>query len=914
MHIPRATYRLQFTPEFGFKEAAAIVPYLAALGISDMYASPIFRAVPGSLHGYDVTDPNRLNPELGTREDFEALATALKENRMGWLQDIVPNHTAFHPENRMLMDVLEKGDQSEFADFFDIRNHTETDARTPVVTAVLADSLEKTLEQNKIRIVYDHARLRVKYYGKQYPLCWESYAEALMANGFGSTPLGEYVPVLESREEPAASKEETLTAIWDLYRNDSNVKNYIDTRLAELNGPDRNAGGFGTLRHLLSRQHFRLACWKDANTQTNYRRFFYLNEFICLKMARREVFERIHRFIFELVEAGMFQGLRVDHIDGLYQPLRYLQRLRERFDSIYIVVEKILGLDEKLPVQWPVQGTTGYDFLNFVNGLFCNPKSQAALTEFYESFTGARQDWDDILRASKLHEMRTFMECDLSYLAQLAASAIRERGGKPPPLEKLRQALMDVIAEMDVYRTYMDDEMSVEDQRRLESALDKAASARSGNVRELKLIRSLLLAKPAHTPPAGENDHFVMRFQQLTGPVAAKGMEDTCFYRYHRLLSLNEVGGNPQKFGISPREFDAFIGERAWTFGFSMNATSTHDTKRGEDARARITVLSEIPDLWRQAVERWAAMNESFRSKIGNDYAPCRNDEYMLYQIMIGSYPADPEQETAFVQRLKAVAIKSVREAKVHTNWTGPNSAYEDAVNGFIEGILNPRGEFVADFRQFGRQTTHFGIFNSLSGTLIKLTAPGVPDIYQGSEVWNLSMVDPDNRRSVNYDEMQQTLSDIRYKTVHDTALLLDELLENLTDGRIKMYLTWKVLHLRAGFRDLFERGDYVPLEVRGSLKDSLLAYARIFGERTAVIAVPRFLTGVIDVGQIPTGDVWEDTEIILPQETMTAWYDCFTEKRLDIENRCPVSELLAGFPAACIVNAQQVHLKTQAV
>jgi len=910
MHIPRATYRLQFTPAFGFRQAQAIVPYLASLGISDLYASPIFAAVPGSLHGYDVTDPNRLNPELGTRHDFEALIAAVKSHRMAWLQDIVPNHMAFHPANRMLMDVLEKKDQSEYAGFFDIRNCQAPWAPPePVVIASLGESADQAVNEGKLQLVYDHGRLWAKYYELRWPLLWDTYPEVLSVEQTSHPELKSLLQTLDEPGQTAAAKEAAIEGIRKLCSDDPDAKACIDRRLNFLNhesGPDRKA-----LKHILSGQAFRPAFWRDANAQGNYRRFFHLTEFIAVNAGKREVFECTHRLISELVEKGCFQGLRIDHIDGLYQPLRYLARLCERFEDLYIVVEKILNMEEKLPPEWPVQGTTGYDFLNYANGLFCDPNAVGPMTDCWRAFTGIHQEYPQMLAECKRLIMEKFMECDLSYLAQLALQGADRIGFrlKAPAEEGMRQAIKELIIELTMYRTYLDEETSPQDARRLETAFERAVEKHRSYRKELKLLHALLFEQGAPRK-AGEAEDFALRFQQLTGPVMAKGLEDTCFYRYNRLISLNEVGGEPSVFGIAPGAFDAWIADRAWTFTHAMNATSTHDTKRGEDARARLNVLTEMPDLWRQAVERWATLNEDFKRRIGQDFAPSRNDEYLLYQAMIGSFPFEPAHEADFFKRLKDFAVKAAREAKVHTNWTDPQSDYEEALGGFIDDITQPARAFLKDFRDFSGQTSYFGMFNSLSQTLIKLAAPGVPDFYQGCELWNFSMVDPDNRGAVDFERRTRLLAEIRVAWGQFLPGLLQDLLSSMPDGRVKMYMIWKMLHLRAGFGDVFERGDYLPLEVRGQLGRHLHAFARTFGERAAVIAVPRFLSQLISPEQMPLGDVWGDTEIILPAEGQAAWYDCFTEERLDLEQACRAADLLKAFPVACIVNVPEYHLK----
>jgi (1->4)-alpha-D-glucan 1-alpha-D-glucosylmutase len=862
MNVPTATYRLQFGPSFGFKDAEAIVPYLHELGISDIYASPIFRATKGSTHGYDVTNPNELNPELGTAEDFSKLTTKRKECNMGWLQDIVPNHMAYSSENQMLMDIFRNGRASRCADFFDIFwDHPEDSLKGKVLAPFLGRPLSQAIGDGEIRIERDETGMYIRYYDIRFPLALPSYSI------------------------------------------------------------DESGGGLPPMERLLEKQFFRLCYWKKATEIINYRRFFYLNDFIALKVEKPEVFAEVHKLISDSVRQDVFTGLRIDHIDGLYDPARYLARLRKLAGERYIVVEKILDLDESLPMHWPVEGTTGYDFCNFVNGIFVRGENERALTETYRQFVNRSERYDELLSEKKRTICEKYMAGDVENLIHLLGMAARQcphvRGELPPDV---REAVIEIIAAFGIYRTYISDQRySAEDRARMEDAIDKAKKTKPALADTIDLVGRFLLFDPSGADvPSGDSQalDFLMKFQQLTGPVMAKGFEDTLLYNYNRLISLSEVGASPNRFGIPLEDFHEYNTARAARWPRSLNATSTHDTKRGEDVRARINVLTEMPEVWSAKVRQWKEINSKFKSKGGGGLAPAANDEYLLYQTLIGAMPfvteTGPErrrqQNDSFRARIKEYMTKVIREAKAHSSWAERNQRYEQAFYEFTDQVLNVSGpnEFWDDFVPFQREIAAYGIFNSLSQTLLKMTSPGLPDFYQGSELWDLNLVDPDNRRPVDFEKRRRFLDQIRDKQPDNNIGLIDELLKTRRDGRIKLFLIYRVLNARRQYAGgVFEKGDYQPLTAGGRYSEHVVGFLRNHGDRKAATIVPRFLTSLIGPDELPFGtEVWKDTEIRWSKTLGGYWCDVITGQSIRPNGGLLVGDILSRFPVSLLIKS----------
>lgn len=931
MKIPSSTYRLQFNPQFGFKQAREIISYLKTLGISDVYASPVFKAKKGSPHGYDVVDMNQLNPDLGTDDDFNLLMKDLKKSGIGWVQDVVPNHMAFDGENQMLMDVLENGQHSEFFDFFDIEwFHFYESLSERLLAPFLGRHYSESLEAKEISLRYDDSGFHIRYYSLKLPLKIESYVRVITHRlqdlriklGDDHPDLIKFLGILYSLKNLPEAREERLgrysqiqfvkRILWELYNSSQDVKEFIDENIAIFNGEKTANSDHTLLDNLLSEQLFRLSFWKVATEELNYRRFFNINGLISLRIEDERVFNGTHSFILNLVKEKKIKGLRIDHIDGLYDPTGYLRRLREKTGEIYIVVEKILGYDEELPHLWAVQGTTGYDYLNYVNGIFCNENNGRDFNKLYYSFTGFKTSYELILYEKKKLIIEKDMTGDVDNLAHhLKRISGKNRYGNDMTLYGLKKAIIEILAHFPVYRTYISrNDYSESDRLYVTEAVEKAKEMKPALLYELSFIGMFLLLE--YSGYLSEEDreewvHFVMRFQQLTGPLMAKGFEDTTLYVYNRLLSLNDVGGSPDRFGVPLNEFHAFNLKRARSQPHTMNATSTHDSKRGEDVRARINVLSEIPGQWESSLRKWSRLNRRKKKAVRGEAVPDKNDEYLLYQTLIGALPFKNEEVNDFKSRLKDYIIKAVREAKVHTAWLKPDTDYEDNFIAFIERILDysDRNQFLKEFLPFQKMISFYGILNSLSQTLIKMTSPGAPDFYQGSEFWDLNLVDPDNRRPVDFSVREWLLNEMKSKEADHKPGLINELLSTREDGRIKLFLIYKALGLRHKHRGLFEKGDYLPLETGGKYKENVIAFARMHKPLWSVTVAPRFLTQVSGEDTYPFGaDVWEDTCVNLPKNAPSLWNDGLTGVQIRSGQSLYVSSVLTQFPCALLINA----------
>jgi (1->4)-alpha-D-glucan 1-alpha-D-glucosylmutase len=935
--IPTATYRLQFNKAFTFASARAILGYLNELGISDIYASPIFHARAGSTHGYDVVDPTRLNPELGTPEDFESLIETVRNSGMGWLQDIVPNHMAYDGENRMLMDILESGPSSLFFDFFDIDwDYPSESIKGKVLAPFLGSFYGEALEKGEIKLDYGENGLSVGYYNLRLPMNIESYS-TVFQRGLGALRRklgGEHADfikllgalyVLKNLPPKEEIKDRTdqihfvKRMLWELYTTNVDVKDFVDANVARLNGEKGKPESFNDLDQLLAEQLFRLSFWKVATEEINYRRFFNINELISVRMEDEKVFRETHSLIFQLVREGKFTGLRVDHIDGLYDPAAYLKRTRKEAGGAYLAVEKILALDEPLPESWPIEGTTGYEFLNYLNGIFCEKKNEQVFSDIYLRFAGFQTPYLDLVSEKKRLIIGKHMAGDVDAIAHLMKKlSSRDRYASDITLYGLKRGLVEVLAFFPVYRTYVSyEDFGDEDRFRLQEALSRAKESNRGLLLELGFIERFLLLQSGRPLPAEEkNDwiHFIMRFQQLTGPLMAKGFEDTALYIYNRLVSLNEVGGDPGRFGVALETFHQFNGIRQRLWPHAMSATATHDTKRGEDVRARINVLSELPQEWEKKISRWRRLNPK-RSGIKGREVPDRNDEYFLYQMLVGSFPLDGDAE-GYRERLKAYMIKAVREAKVHTEWLKPDAAYEDGFVSFADEFLKtePPTKFLSDFLPFVEKVAFYGMQNSLSQTVLKIASPGVPDFYQGAELWDLSFVDPDNRRPVDFDKRTRLLEELKRREKEDRAVLIRDLLQRWTDGRIKLYTIYKALNFRRTQKYLFHSGDYLPLQASGKVKENVCAFLRRKEAGWVLTAAPRLVTRLTGAGAAPLGEgAWGKSVLALPEDAPDRWRNIFTEEELetshtDGKKQLRVAEVFKSFPVAMLTPTEKVE------
>jgi (1->4)-alpha-D-glucan 1-alpha-D-glucosylmutase len=1036
--IPVATYRLQFNHLFTLKQASAILDYLRSLGISDCYASPLFMARPGSLHGYDVIDPTKLNPELGTREDFNEFSAQLKRRGMGLVMDVVPNHMCIAGSgNPWWNDVLENGPGSRYASFFDIdwRPPKQT-LENKTLLPILGDQYGRALENQEIQLVYQRGAFYVNYYETRLPIA--SRTSIIILNAALDKLKGaldethphrlefesiitalSYLPPRtetdpEKRRERLREKGVAKRRLAAVVAESREASAALKKTVKEFNGVRGDARSFDRLEELLAEQAYLLCFWRVAADEINYRRFFDINELAAIRVEEPEVFAAVHELVFRLIKEGHVTGLRIDHIDGLYDPEQYLRHLqagcrkalrrstadggwrmaakmedrgskiedrtgdaildpqfspregqREGLDPrssierpFYVAVEKILGPDERLRESWAAHGTTGYGFLNLLNGLFVDSLHADAFRKLYRRLAGLETDFADVAYESKKLILQTAMSSELHMLAR-RLDRISEQGRytRDFTLNSLQHALAEVIACFPVYRSYIrpyDEEVGEEDRRHIARAIRNAKRrnpAVSASIFDfIEFILLLRDSEGTERPEMIDGDgrrerrEFVMRFQQLTGPVAAKGIEDTAFYRFYPLASLCEVGGEPWRFGVSPVTFHRRNRERLALWPHAMIASSTHDTKRSEDARARINALSEIPARWYRAVRRWQNMNREMKTTIEDMAAPDANEEYLLYQTLLGAWPfsdcgleeeedrerhkgaeinpqssisngRSPQSENpqSFVQRIQEYMIKALREAKIHSSWLNPDEEYEQAARDFISKILSPDGLFVKDFAEFQSPIARAGMFNSLSQTLLKIAAPGVPDFYQGTELWDFSMVDPDNRRPVDYEHRKRLLDSLRNEEAGDRASLADDLLRSSTDGRIKMFVTTGALNYRQNNRDLFERGEYLPLQSEGERERHVVSFARRIGARTAIVIATRFFLRLTP-GEPVGREAWGDTAILMDKEFAGCYRDVFTGRSVRALKRSKgnedgdedgsilqVAEALAHLPVALL-------------
>ncbi len=852
MQKPVATYRVQLNDEFTFNDLEAVLPYLSDLGISHIYASPIFKCRKGSKHGYDILDSNRISEQLGGRRAFEKVHKEACVLGLGWIQDIVPNHVAYDPENPMVSDAMRQGAASRFHRFLDVDwNHPSAKLKGRILAPFLEDDYLKCLNRGDIKLVY-HNGFAARYKDKEFPV----NAQTLDLKGSS----GEIEQTLQSYNS----------------------------------NPER-------LDRLLSAQAFTLAHWKKAFKQINYRRFFDIADLICLRTEDPTVFEATHQLVFDLLSEKLVDGVRVDHVDGLREPQEYLERLRRRAPDAFVVVEKILTGDEELRCEWPVQGTTGYEFLNRLNGVFIDPEGRVEMDRLYGQFTGCTETFSEILLRCKRQVIRELFWGDVGNLARMLQQTLsKQLDGKRFSRVELRHAVAELLADFPVYRSYLTAQSPIEETvGYLREALEKAKKNLGTAAEALSIIEKVL----------GEDDlsmdalQFVMRLQQFTGAVMAKGLEDTAFYVYNRLLSLNEVGGSPAKFGVDTKKFHAFNAARQASWSLSLNATSTHDTKRGEDARARLDVLSEMPREFGEHLQKWADLNADKKRKVNGRVAPERNEEYYLYQTLLGAFPFKMHEVPQLSQRLSAHVVKALREAKIYSSWLNPRTTYENAVAEFATDLLNPQTAeaFLEDFLPFQRKIAFYGVLNSLSQTLLKTTSPGIPDFYQGTELWSLSTVDPDNRGSVDFRLRQAMLSD-----VSDAKLLAwAEFLRHPEDGKVKLCLIFKALEFRKKHKTLFEEGAYIPLEVHGARQKHIIAFCRRKENQFAISIASRFFTDMIkaEKGYEPE---WKSTCICLPADAPANWTDWLTGENCTSEMRgekrlLRVGSVLKSLPVALL-------------
>lgn len=1000
-HTPCATYRIQINADFTFADAQRILAYIRDLGVSDCYASPLLRARAGSPHGYDICDHSQINPVIGGDEGFEVFSRALKEHRLGLLFDTVPNHMGIGDVcNAWWMDVLENGPSSIYASYFDIDwEPVPIELKNKVLLPILGDQYGNVLERGELRLAYAEGAFFVHYYDHTFPVAPCTYDSILRLR------LEELGETLDVDNEHLLELQSILTAISYLPRRteleaekiaernrekevikrriaalceaSDNIRAAIDASVEQFNGQVGEPGSFDLLDELLTAQAYRPAFWRVATEEINYRRFFDINDLAAIRVEKPEVFNATHQLIFDLLAQGKITGLRIDHPDGLWDPLGYFRQLQQGYlecrllndmppgdespdrdliaanvtewlDNyrsqdkypiiwpLYVVAEKILASGEPLSQVWAVDGTTGYDFLNAANGIFVDANSERAFNQIYGRFINSHPDFSNLVNSTKKMIMLVSLSSEINELShRLERIAEKNRRYRDFTLNSITFAIREIIAALQIYRTYITvetDEVSRHDQNYVERAV---AEARKRNPRTARsvfdFIRDVLLLRNLQDFSAEEQPslvEFVMKFQQITGPIMAKGLEDTAFYVYDRLVSLNEVGGHPEHFGVSLATFHRQNAERQKRWPHSLLTTSTHDTKRSEDVRARINVLSEMPKEWNTTITRWSRQNARKKTTIEDLdlVAPDRNDEYLLYQTLVGAWPIEapevPIDYDEFRERIANYMQKATKEAKVHTSWVNANEEYDAAVRHFVMQVLDSRTKnpFFEHIREFQRRVAFFGRFNSLSQTVLKLTSPGVPDLYQGTELWDLSLVDPDNRRPVDYSRRQELLADMRRwveqaeQTDDGLLALADELLETSYDGRIKLYVIWRTLAMRHSSCNVFTQGEYHSIDVEGARQDHVCAFARRAGdeadpETEVLVIVPRLVLRLMDGEQQPPlgPSVWGRSWLNLSHVQVGQTYrNVYTGEMLKVKEYAgtpglPLSMVFARFPIAVL-------------
>ena len=954
--IPRATYRLQFHRDFTFADANAIVPYLAELGISHCYASPYLKARPGSSHGYDIVDHAALNPEIGSGEDFERFVDALGQHGMHQIVDMVPNHMGvMGADNAWWLDVLENGPASAYARYFDIDwEPLKLELHGKVLLPLLGDHYGSVLHRGELRLEFDaaHGEFSLFYYHHRLPIDPATYPQIIghhldqlashyererhvelesLLTAFARLPGRQATSPVHATER-RRDKEVHKRHLAALCQANPAIADHVAANVAEFNGRPGDGASFDLLHALIRAQAYRLAYWRVAADEINYRRFFDINELAALRMENDDVFDATHGLVLSLLAEGKIDGMRIDHPDGLADPGRYFRHLQQRAGgrhptdppalAIYLVIEKILAEHERLPDDWPIHGATGYRFANLANGLLVAASAERRLKRIYDEFVGRHEDFDETVYRSKRLIMRTLLSSELSVLSsRLSRIAGASRETCDFTLQGLREALMEVAACFPVYRSYVTDAGPSEDDRRHIDWAVAVARKRSteADVSVFDFVRNVLTLDIAHGRSAAFRDRiraFALKFQQFSAPAMAKGLEDTALYRDNRLISLNDVGADPRRFSVSVAAYHAATRTRAESWPHNMLATSTHDSKRSEDVRARIDVLSEIPAEWKLMLRRWSRINRGRKREVNGAPAPSNNDEYLFYQSLLGLWPMpapapdDAEALEALRARLTQAMIKAVREAKVHSNWLNVDGDYEAALTDFVAALLTPgdKNLFLADFVPFAALVARHGFVNSLSLTLLKLASPGVPDFYQGCELWQFSLMDPDNRRPVDYALRRRLLDEIkRFDDLPADQLptQLRPLLDDMTDGRVKLHLIRRTLRLRREQEELFRDGDYLPLDVRGQAAEHVCAFARRLGDQALIAIVPRLTVALLaDRHTLPCGpDVWTDTIIELPADLAEkSWHNALTDECHAGANTLSLGQALASFPVGLLV------------
>ena len=902
MKNPVSTYRIQFHKGFNFENFEKALSYLQELGVSTVYASPIFEATPGSTHGYDGLNPHRINPEIGNEEQFRNLIARIKEGGQQWLQDIVPNHMAFHCNNPWLMDVLEKGKQSSYASFFDIGWESPLYGGR-VMVPFLGAVIDEVIEKKELKVDYQSGKLVLSYYDSFYPLNLRSYERILTSveepNQAFEQLLSQLAQIHQIEDAAIYSERwnEFLLQLSSLSKNEA-VNASLRKRLDDVNSE------IETVKEIAAEQYYQLCHWQETDHQINFRRFFTVNGLICLNIQDKKVFDVYHQYIHDLIKRELIDGLRVDHVDGLFDPGQYLQNLRTLAgEDSYIVVEKILETGEELERSWPIEGNSGYDFLAMVNNLFTDKEGEEEFSKFYKKLTGDKRPLPEQIHEKKSYILHQHMGGELDNLYQMLISS-----GLADPSEvelsgDLKAAIAGFLIHCPVYRYYANSFPLVDSEAQaVQSILNSVRKSKPALNRAVGLLEQIFLIKPQKED--GEYNakalKFYQRCMQFTGPLMAKGVEDTLMYTYNRFVGHNEVGDSPEAFGYSADEFHQLMADRQLNWPLSVNGTSTHDTKRGEDVRARLNVLTELGEQWTETIKQWQFLNED----ITRNSEISANEQYFIYQTIVGALPFNDGDQHDFESRIHEYLVKALREGKQNSDWASPNEAYENAAKDFASALLDRNRPFYKILQKFNRKIADFGIVNSLSQVLLKFTCPGVPDVYQGCELWDLSLVDPDNRRAVDYEKRYAILQ--QFKEDEDSGKLLEKLWESREEGGIKLWLTHKLLRLRKEHAGFFIEADYIPLKVKGKYKDHVFAFARRLQDQWVIAVIPLHLAKLGRLQKRAVRELkWKNTRVVLPENAPEEFEHLLLDFREKTGTELFIKQLFKKLPLA-ILKLQQ--------
>lgn len=902
MYNPISTYRIQLNKEFSLQELGKQIEYLALLGVGTIYASPVFKATPGSGHGYDVVNPLEFNPEITQAEEFKTLVGKLKTHHIGWLQDIVPNHMAFDTHNAWLMDVLEKGMFSEYHTVFDIEEGVPK-PENRLMVPFLGSDVDEALKNKEIKLGWKNGSFSVQYHDNQYPCSFESFRD-ILRNALPDAPILFMEHWQNHNLDNSQPSAEFLNTMWEtskeklehLMKLDKTSKRFINNILATYNLHEH------LIRNVLEKQHYELCHWQETERRINYRRFFTVNGLICLRMEDAQVFEKYHGFTGQLIREKFFQGLRIDHIDGLNDPNGYLDALRKLTGKdTFIVVEKILEHDENLPEYWPVQGNTGYDFLATVNNLLTNTQNYNILRKLYKEVTNMQETPSQLIYQNKKMILTTRMHGEWDNIFSLFNKLeFIDYKSEEVSREEIKEAIGEFMLACPVYKLYPRNfPLRNFSRRTVEEIFEKARKRNPALIPALDKLARVLLAENFHSAEEAKKlERFFARLMQFTGPLMAKGVEDTSMYQYNSFIAHNEVGDAINAQGISIDEYHKQMQQRLENWPLTMNTTSTHDTKRGEDVRARLGVITELTGEWEEHVHQWMHMNQKLKTRLDSGLLePSMSVEYFIYQTLLGTFPHDGTVDENYKRRIDEYLVKAMREAKHNVSWRDPDEIYETTVCGFARKLLDPQNDFLKSFIPFQQKVAWRGIINSLTQLTLKCTSPGVPDIYQGTELWDLTLVDPDNRQPVDYGQRHQLLQKMIEENKAGARTMLDKLAQNPFDGKIKLWLTYTLLNFRKENPDLFLKGHYVPMEVEGNLKQHIMGFARNHNDQWLLVVVPLITSSLSGK---PSGEYlseldWQNTNVVFPEKMNGEWRNLLTGEKHDINGAISVSEIFGS-------------------